>query len=91
MPERHQHLAMVTITRRERGVYLCNGSEDQHGTEVWEAFSSLDKAKAWGARYLGRTRLPWRETRHPGFWPMWLAEQAFDGDPIEDDEPEGIG
>jgi hypothetical protein len=72
--------AMVTITQRSRGIFLCNGSEDEHGTEDWEAVGTLAKAKRWGANYLGVKRPKWTARRLRDHWPIWWAEHEYESD-----------
>jgi hypothetical protein len=63
----------VYITQRARGIYLVHGMEDTHGTEEWDALSTLSAAKRWGWNYVGR-RVRYEEIRKPGHWPQWRIE-----------------
>lgn len=37
----------VSVSRRQRCVYLCSWYEDTDGREEWEAFSTLKQAQDW--------------------------------------------
>lgn len=47
------------IMQRARGVYLAHCSEDQHGTEEWDAFPTEQAARRWCSEWCQRSRLPW--------------------------------
>ena len=51
---------MASIVRRQRGIWLANWSEDQYGTEEWDAFPTLAEAKRWCVEGCGG-RLEWRQ------------------------------
>jgi hypothetical protein len=57
----------ATIAHRRRGIWLCNCSEDEHGTEEWDAYGTLAEAKRWCAEWCGVKRLRWTEYA-PGAW-----------------------
>lgn len=51
----------VYITHMRRGIWLCQGKEDQDGTEEWDAYGTFAAAKRWCANYCGVERLSWKE------------------------------